>query len=482
MSMSKIKMAALGDSLAQGFQSGAICNTEWSFPAIVARTFGCGVPTDFRVPKFGVNGLPLNIEQLLYRMQFKLGSNLGPEELALRAPVLVADFLDEVEDYFERGRGSRPKFGGNYHNLAVWGFALAEATRLRVSDCDAAIDETEGWIEDDFLGLPSGAMYRTARAVLNPSGDTKRKGDTQIRALERLLTHEGPLDVLIVWLGANDALGTVLTLEVNDMTDAKKLPRDPVELLAWNLTSEAEFARDYAELSTQISDILARLSPNTKVFVGNVPHVTIPPISRGQGNFRDGYFDYYTRFFVPEGTLPLGLEKLTREEAMLIDTRIDAFNKTIEREVETRKDWHLVDTCGLLGSLAVRRQGHDNDPGEPLRAYYQKRGQGDHPLLELDPIPSISMYRMQDGKRTQGGLMSLDGVHPSTIGYGLIAEHFLEAMKAVGVANADPRNVPWQTVIAADWLQQHPPVCWEPLMTLGERYASFWAALTRAMA
>ena len=49
------------------------------------------------------------------------------------------------EDYHERGAGSRPaKFGGSYHNLAVWGFALAEAARLDVDRCISAIEDEEG--------------------------------------------------------------------------------------------------------------------------------------------------------------------------------------------------------------------------------------------------------------------------------------------------------------------------------------------------
>jgi lysophospholipase L1-like esterase len=483
--MPKIKLAAVGDSLTQGFQSGAIHNTAWSFPAIIARSFGQSVPGEFRVPSFGTYGLPLNLEQLMYRADAALSERASDIEVAVRLPILIPQFLDEVETYYERGAGSGPaKFGGSYHNVAVWGFALAEAARLSVDRSTRAIADEEGWIEDDFLGLPSGAMYRTARKVFNPQLVAARNADTQLVALERLLESDGPLDVVIFWLGANDALGTVLNLELEDMEGVKDLPSDPVKLLQWNLTSAGAFDAEYTALATRLENILAVRSPRTKVFVGTVPHVTIPPITRGQGAFDGTYFDFYTRFFVPPGSLTFGLEKLTRAEARTIDTRIDAFNAVIRREVAKRApSWQLVDTCALLDELAVRRNGLDKDPGAALRMYYERRGRLDHPLLQLDPVPSILMYGVdQNGSRVDGGLMSLDGVHPSTLGYGLIAEYFLEAMQRAAVPGADPRQVPWPAVMANDGLATHPPKVWWHLMRAGERYSWLWGALARALA
>ncbi len=482
--MPKIKLAAIGDSLTQGFQSGAIHNTAWSFPAIIARSFGCSVPGEFRVPSFGTYGLPLNLEQLMYRAEAALSKRASDLEVALRLPILIPQFINEVEAYYERGPGSGPaKFGGSHHNLGVWGFSLAEAARLSVDRCTSAIEDDEGWIEDDFLGLPSGAMYRTARKVFNPQLVAARNLDTQLTALERLLESDGPLDVLTFWLGANDALGTVLNLEIKDMEGVRDLPVDPVELLDWNLTSAGLFDAEYTALAARLEHILGQRSPGTQVFVGTVPHVTIPPITRGQGEFDGKYFAYYTRFFVPPGSLTFGLEKLTRAEASSIDARIDAFNAVIRREVERRPSWQLVDTCALLDELAVRRNQLDEDPGAALRMYYERRGRADHPLLHLSPVPSILMYGVdQSGKRVQGGLMSLDGVHPSTLGYGLIAEYFLEAMQRAQVPGADPRLVPWPAVIENDRLATLPLRVWWHLTRAGERYSWLWGALARALA
>ncbi len=61
MPKSQTKLVALGDSLTQGFHSGAIFQTDWSYPAMIARSMNLAIPTQFRIPRFAGSGLPLNI-------------------------------------------------------------------------------------------------------------------------------------------------------------------------------------------------------------------------------------------------------------------------------------------------------------------------------------------------------------------------------------------------------------------------------------
>src|SRR5262245_27708539 len=106
--MSPITLAAIVDSLTQGFQSGAIHKTEWSFPSIVARALGLEVPLGFRTPRIPGPGLPLNIEDMLRVVQGELGDDVSTAEWILKFPRLAADYIDEVEDYYERGGGTLP--------------------------------------------------------------------------------------------------------------------------------------------------------------------------------------------------------------------------------------------------------------------------------------------------------------------------------------------------------------------------------------
>ncbi len=498
--MAPLTLAAIGDSLTQGFRSGAIHDTGWSFPAIVARALGLQVPLDFRVPRIPGAGLPLNLEDLLRHAEEKLGFDVSLAEWILEFPRVAHDYIDALEDYYERGAGAPPpKFRGVYHNLAVWGFTVNEGTTLHSRLCDQVIEENEGWIEDDFLGTPSAPMYRTARRVLNPGDDALRATETQVKTLARLAAETRAsgkeIDALLLWLGANDCLGTVLTLEVRDMADeTKPIPRHPVKRLAWNLTSEAQFEADFRALVTGVGAALT--GSVTRIFVGTVPHVTIPPITTGVGDFDGKYFDHYARFFVSqENFSPLLHQTLTRAQATLIDTRIDAFNAILEsvvaganasearRRARHKLAWHVVDTCQVLDELAVKRQGLTDQPEQALIRYYAKQGIADHPLLALSPIPSILKLRTDEhGNRTGGGLMSLDGVHPSTIGYGLVAEVFLAEMQKAGVPGADPRRVPWADVIANDPVLQRPPRLWDDVLQAGAHHATLWDLIFRVMA
>jgi lysophospholipase L1-like esterase len=319
-----------------------------------------------------------------------------------------------------------------------------------------------------------------------------------VRTLARLAAETRAagkeVDALLLWLGANDCLGTVLTLEVRDMTDeTKAIPKNPLKRLSWNLTSEEQFETDFQALVDGVRTALAGHA--TRIFVGTVPHVTIPPITTGVGAFDGKYFDHYARFFVNQDNFdPLLHQTLTRKDAKRIDTRIDAFNAILARVVadanaaEARRrahkklSWHVVDCCGVLDSLAVKRQGLTAQPEQALIRYYAKQGVTDHPLLRLSPIPSILMLRTDEhGRRTGGGLMSLDGVHPSTIGYGLVAEVFLAEMKKAGIASADPGRVPWPEVIASDAILQSPPRLWDDVLQAGANHATLWDLIFRVM-
>src|SRR4051794_19515976 len=98
------RVVAIGDSLTHGFQSGAIYNTDLSYPAIIASELGWF--DHYRFPRYGgPGGLPINLELLLRDLEHRFGARLEPWELPL-ALFRARQFLDEVEDYWERGAGT----------------------------------------------------------------------------------------------------------------------------------------------------------------------------------------------------------------------------------------------------------------------------------------------------------------------------------------------------------------------------------------
>ena len=61
-----------------------------------------------------------------------------------------------------------------------------------------------------------------------------------------------------------------------------------------------------------------------------------------------------------------------------------------------RATWHLLDAADALDRLAVKRNGY-SDPADALRDFYAHRP--DHPLLQLDPIPSLLMLQTEPRQR-----------------------------------------------------------------------------------
>src|SRR4051812_37964983 len=195
------KLVTIGDSLTQGFQSFAITHTDQSFPALVAEAMGLS-SAQFRLPDFrGSGGLPCNFEWLARRLEERFGPDLSAFDWVRAVPALTAA-IDEVEQYWERGPGSQPSADAIYHNLAVWGFEVGDAYNINAERCRQAIAGSK----PDWFKPPSESRLRTAFHVLNPAQKPGRSADTQLSLAEKLRNEEGPIEHLVVWLGANNCL------------------------------------------------------------------------------------------------------------------------------------------------------------------------------------------------------------------------------------------------------------------------------------
>jgi len=424
------KLVAIGDSLTQGFHSLAITNTHQSYPAVIGHAMGLDVTT-FQRPDFrGKGGLPCNIEWLARRLEERYGANLSTFEW-LRAVHTIAELIDEVEDYWERGKGAKPGPDAAYHNLAVWGFEVADAVNITAALCRQAIEGSK----DEWFRPPSSPRLRTALRVLNPAHTDARWDDTQVSIAKRIAAQEGGIEHLIVWLGANNCLKTVMRLKVKETGD-----EPPGANSDYTLWTPKAFTKDYTRLANEIDEIGAE-----NVYVATVPHVTIPPITRGimedRGRLPDGeqYFDYYTHFFIRDKEFnPKRDPYLTKADAAKIDQCINAYNETIKEQARNRR-WHVVDTCAMLEQQAVRRNG----------------GRATYPLPPALSDLSVRFFEITPGgKLKNGGLIGLDGVHPTACGYALIASEFIKVMNQHG---AGAREIDFAEVRRWDSLVATPP-------------------------
>jgi len=472
-----MKLFTIGDSISQGFMSMAAARTELSYSTLLARCMGMVPGTDeYPIPLWGAGGLPFNIENLLRSLQRQYGSDIrGPIEWPA-AVISVNRFLDEVEDYYERGQGNiaLPQAGRRqfYPNVSVAGFTVADAWMVTPRLCVNRIamnDPKEGG--DGFFDLPNARFERTAHAVLNPSRDPRFDDYSQLRWLEHHHVEGEGVENLILWLGANNALGTIVRMDVKSTEKAKKQPHKLSldDRNGFNLWTADHFEAEYEVLMDKVHDILRRGKTDCKVFIGTVPAITIAPLAKGVGSSRGAkdpfgvmdeamYYDRYTYFLFDHDYARRSGNSLTFDEAHGIDTTIAQYNETIKRLVASynkksgpqegpKVEYHIVDICDQLLRLALKRNN-----GKPTYKMPKE-------LIDLNEhhdrtVDTVYYTVDRKGNMSNGGVFSLDGVHPTAIGHGLIAHEFIQAFRKAGVKV--PRDLDWNAIVASDSLYSNP--------------------------
>ena len=148
-----------------------------------------------------------------------------------------------------------------------------------------------------------------------------------------------------------------------------------------------------------------------------------------------------------------------------MDSAIDQYNDAITGAVadarRAGRDWYLLDVAGLLDRLASRRYLDNVEARPPWWRPYPLPPE----LAALRPVPD-SRFLTSDGTgRRSGGLFSLDGIHPTTVGYGIVQE-LIDIMVRAGVQfmapngrtpRVGPIRVDFSRLIRRDTLLNRPP-------------------------
>lgn len=463
------KIFTIGDSISQGFMSGAAANTNLSYSTLLAEALGV---SDYRYLDWDDRfKTKIDLERIFRSLEKKYGSNIRGLEWIGVLPT-INNVLDQAEDYFERGSGKvgnpveSPHINKGFHNVAVEGMNVGDAFMVTPNICRKVIEKSKGK-NDGYLSAASSPFYRNAYRVLNPKGkegEAKFGNYSAVKWLKHVAESEG-IENVCLWLGANNALGTVLDLNIN------QTPNDPANVLkadrekrhGWNLWHPNDFRAEYEKL---IEKVKKAMDVNTHsdwcVFVGTVPLVTIAPLAKGVGEPRKItdpagtgkdclYYQYYTYF-------PLTLESgkklgkyLKFRDALFIDKTIIKFNKIIREIIDAqnqqldRKRFHIVDVSARLSEMAWKR-----NMGEPTYKFPED-------LEYIYPPLDTKYYHVdRNGNIEKGGIFSLDGIHPSAIGQGLIAWEFLKSMQSARPGQLDGASLNWEKIVASDTLKNRP--------------------------
>ncbi len=450
----KHKLVAVGDSLAQGFKNGGVYRTDLSFPALIARAMGPNVRFD--TPSFSAQaGIPLNVEVLVRGLADEFGDTLKVNNLIPAGRHLYTT-LRRIKSYWEdESNHLHRKREIPYHNQGVWGFAANDAWLMSERKCRQYLRENKPRYSI-FSILPDHAMYITGRIVLNPGFTRKFARYSQLDNLSYLHRHGG-VENLILCTGHNNIAGALSELRIiysgKDFSTRHHHERD------FTVYRPEHFEMEMQELFERVAAIGV---PN--VFVPTIPYMTIPPVTRGVNSDRsechEGYFDYYTRFWIwDEDFDPEKHPHMLREDAIELDLLIDRYNAII-RQLCNRYGFHPVPVGKHVSAVARRRLGVN-----AIRPYPQsfidslKSNPNTAHLVQNDGKVMLSTDFLQldekSGKLARGGIFSLDGLHPSTIGYGLIANIYKMTMEKAGVHFEN--ELDWDFIIKNETLVSDPP-------------------------
>ena len=451
----KHKLVVIGDSLSQGFNNGGIYRTDINFPSFIHRCFE--PKPDFDQPIFTAQaGIPLNIEVIVRGLSEKYGDEIDLTE-ALSASKYMFTTFKRIKKYWEGGmKDLSVERTTPYHNQSIWGFNISDSwTVTEKNSREYILNNKESFTV--FNMLPEHAKFTTARLVLNPTLNPEYENRSQIDNAH-FLAEDGGIENLIVCHGHNNILAAVTDLRVIWTEDEDDLEAFPGHR-NYTVYRPEHFEQQYRKLAEKVSKLGAR-----RVFVPTIPYVTIPPVIRGVNSDlssqRLGYFDYYTRFWIwDEDFHPDKHPYLTKEQVIELDFTIDAYNEII-KSIAEEYGWTVVPIAKNVAGLAHRRLG-----GELVRDL--PKGLGDALLARestkhlVDESGNIKLttdfIRLnEEGKIYKGGIFSLDGLHPTTIGYGLMANVYIKTMARAGVKFE--RGIDWNEVVAEDTLVNDPPI------------------------
>lgn len=255
--------------------------------------------------------------------------------------------------------------------------ALVADLAVSGADSSSILTDSAGWPIDDETDLVE--MPRTG---------------TQIEIAQRL---RSPL--VICWIGNNDVLGAVLAF---DHLDASQI------------TPQDVFAENYR----QIVDGLTGW--NDKVVFANIPDVTRIGYLFSPQDLKLFLGDSYG---LPQGSYTSLVAMLMIRMGLLPPTILHDPNWVLDAS-EIAKMQHA--TAGFNRTIAADAAA----AGMPMVDIYS--------LLNLFAAHPPTIGGVPLLLRYNGGLLSLDGVHPSDIGHALIANAFIRKMNATWQMDIPP--------------------------------------------
>jgi len=425
--MARPEMMAIGDSVFNGVRSMTISPelAQWSVPAQVARALN--VP--FVIPDYPRHVI-LNVEDWLRQLPNVFG---------------IADDIERNILFWESRPLSRlPQFD----NIAIASSSYRDLYARTWETAQDEIDGLRGSLGADFSKvnhrLAELCMAFNTRFLLNPMGDMTAPALSPLEIVARRQPRR-----LLVNIGGNNGL--------------------------WNMAFAAEAsngaggadgpfnASDLADLSTLITGLKALPASVEHIYLNALPlpsgSANMSPTPGFAGESKPGSGRYYPLY---ENRFGFGYGTLTAEQMRVNDDTVHAVNEFAEREASSDPRIHIVRIDRAFGAYDFKA----SDEAQVVRT-------SDGRVLSNLMIQGPSLF---DPRRWRGGLDSLDGMHPTLVGYAIMAQAILGAIRNhEGVVATTPPDL--EVAYRADTLLQNLPSSWDLVLSISRDLRRAMAAL-----
>ncbi len=407
--MAQPEMMAIGDSLHNGVRSMTIDRdlAKWSIPAQVANALG--IP--FAIPDY-----PRNVVVELERW-LRAFPDIG---------FIERDVADNVQFWLTQPRS--PSGLTEFDNIAIASTNFDEMTTRSWRTAQFEIDRLVGQYGANIgkLGAQMADLYFAfnTRFILNPSGDPATPAETPMQTVARRKPKR-----LLVSIGSNDGLWEIC------------FDASPNGFGAGAFTALRNFFAALRALPPEVEHIYfnALALPST---VSNL--MPIPDYAENHKPPPGTYYaNYENRFGLTYGTLDAAGMKL-------VDDRIAQANAAIRAEAQKDPRIHIVPIDEMLKKYDRK---HDAAASVVVSAGGKTFS---NVMLEAGPWPLPSF-------RT-GGLQGLDGMHPTIVGYALMAREALESIRQHEGVVAPAPNL--DAAYSSDTLLKAVPRAWSIVLWL----------------
>jgi len=429
--------AAMGNSLTAGFQDGGLCvvGQSASYPLMIAQQLGMDVSltsSEFTQPYIAMPGIgstgsadPTKINGVLHFNGTGV-SVLGTHD--------VSDVLDATSPNNPLMARSLPV---PYINHGVPGATLHDVMNAFDGASSDAFS-AENPMGNSYFNFINRASLFSNTSVPPSAGPPPTPG-WETSSMFWQTVAAGPT-LTTLWIGNHDILGGAMG-------------GNPV--IGENITDAAAFQAEYtALLGTLAGALVKRTGHPTTIVVANIPSITTVPYFMTEATFEAA---------LPEalgGSWPLGYEEgeishltfpvltwmaaanpttdqipskytLTAAEVLAVETQVATFNGIIDA-VASGVEAQGYATVGVVDANSLMADIHSGTyPDAPYGAVHFMflLGQG----LSVEDASNATLF-------------SLDGVHPNSRGYGIIANAFIDKINELqdtDVAHVDWKSLNW---------------------------------------